>query len=99
MPAIAADSSILRPDSDDASVRFILPADAPYLANLEVLWAADPALARLIEAVDDAETYPTQPTRSGAPTVAMAGPNGRPVLLHSKYEPVTEAQRLAASLD
>lgn len=79
----------------NAHRQFVLPTDAPYLRNLEVLWAIDPALARLIEAV--AEPYPTQVARTGVPTIALPTAGGRTVQLHSKYDPATEADRLIAA--
>jgi len=82
------------PDAGD----LVLSDDAPYLKNLEVLWAIDPDLARDIEAVD--RPYPTQPSKAGVPTLALPGGSadgrtGRPVQIHSRYDPVAEAQRLA----
>ena len=81
----------------DSSRRFILAADDPYLLNLEALWTVDPALAGQIEAIDDADLYPTLATRAGVPTASLAGPGGRAVLLHSKYDPLTEAAKCAAA--
>lgn len=72
----------------------MLPDDSPYLRNLEVLWATDPDLARRIEAVD--EPYPVQPAKTGVPTLALPTAGGRPVQLHSKYDPTAEADRLVA---
>jgi hypothetical protein len=86
--------------SDDPSMRFVLPPDAPYLANLAALWAADPMLAARIEATDGRESYPVQASRAGPPTVAVpAAEGGRPVWLHSRYEPVEEARKLIDALD
>jgi hypothetical protein len=93
--AAAADPSA----AADPLASHVLPPDAAYLRNLEVLWAADPGLARLVEAVADADVYPVQPTRDGGWTVSLPTPAGRFLPLHSKYDPVAEAARLVASLD
>lgn len=82
----------------------MLPADAPYLRNLAVLWALEPALAERIESLDlvddaDASLYPVQPSRSGPPTVSLAAANGKPLFLHSRYQPEDEARKLVAGID
>ncbi|HEX8910773.1 MAG TPA: 6-hydroxymethylpterin diphosphokinase MptE-like protein [Humisphaera sp.] len=87
------------PAADDPSSRFVLPSDHPYLKNIEALWGTEPDLAKLIEAIPDADLYPVETTRAGVPTVALAGPAGRPVPLHSRYDPAAEAARLVASVD
>jgi hypothetical protein len=82
----------------DSSTRFILADDAEWTANLAALWAADPELAADIEATESLPAYATEPTRSGVPTVALAEPNApaeRRIYLHSRFEPLAEAQRLA----
>ena len=78
----------------DPSSRYILPADAPYLANLAALWAVDPALAAGVEATHGRASYPVHPSKAGHPTVAVPAPKGNAVHLHSRYEPVEEAKRL-----
>src|SRR3954470_6549985 len=84
------------PMSDDPSMRFVLPPDAPYLANLAALWAVDPALAARIEAAEEAGSYPVHASRAGPPTVSVPAETGggRAVWLHSRYEPVDEARKL-----
>jgi hypothetical protein len=78
----------------DASQRFIAPAEAPLLANLAALWASEPRLAEAIESLDEQGEYPVEPSRSGHPTLAVQTPDGRRVYLHSRYNPLEEAQRL-----
>src|SRR5689334_17849602 len=39
--------------SSDPSMRYVLAEDAPYLKNLAALWAADAALARKLEMLED----------------------------------------------
>jgi hypothetical protein len=76
----------------DPSERFILPADAPLLANLPALWATDPNLAEAVEAYE--EPYPVEASKSGPPTVAVHTADGRNVYLHSRYQPADEARKL-----
>ncbi|HEX4125399.1 MAG TPA: 6-hydroxymethylpterin diphosphokinase MptE-like protein [Tepidisphaeraceae bacterium] len=88
------------------SSRFVLPPDAPYLANLEALWTADADLAAAIEAVSTSEPYPVEPSRAGPPTLALAavdesggqaGQGARRIYLHSRYAPLEEAARMVDS--
>jgi hypothetical protein len=85
--------------STDPSERFVLPDDAPYLRNLAALWAAEPKLARLVEAVDQSDLYPTEPSKSGAPTAQVSLKDGRSLYLHSRYEPLVEADKLIDSVN
>jgi hypothetical protein len=79
----------------DRSLRFVLPAGAPYLNNMAALWAIAPALAKQIEATDGRESYPCEPSKAGPPTVAVTANGGRTArALHSKYDPVAEAAAL-----
>jgi hypothetical protein len=78
----------------DPSQRFILPADAPLLANLAALWSVDPELAAAVEAVEDDTPYRVEPSNSGDPTASQLMPDGRRIYLHSRYNPREEAQRL-----
>ena len=86
--------------STDLSARYVLPDDAPYLANLAALWTNHPALARAVEALDDQDapeaqaTYVVSSSRSGTPTVTAHLPDGRAITLHSKYDPAAEARKL-----
>ncbi|MCC6241117.1 MAG: DUF115 domain-containing protein [Phycisphaerales bacterium] len=79
--------------------QFILPDDAPYLANLAALWAVDPLLAGKIEAVDDTRCYTTEPSKCGEPTLAMQMDDGRRVYLHSRYHPLDEARKSIEEAD
>jgi hypothetical protein len=85
----------------DSSQRFVLPDDAAYLKNLAALWAAEPKLARLIEAVDEQSpsevTYHTEPSKAGVPTVSARTGEGRVIQLHSRYQPIDEAKTLIES--
>jgi hypothetical protein len=80
--------------SHDASERFIAPAQGPMMANLAALWATEPRLAEAIESLDEQSEYPVEASRCGLPTVAVRTADGRRVYLHSRYQPLEEAQRL-----
>jgi hypothetical protein len=85
--------------SNDPSHRYVLPDDAPLLANLAALWCVDPKLAAAVEAIDDDAVYPTEPARSGAATVAVPTEDARSIYLHSRYRPVEEAASLVQSIN
>src|SRR5687767_7101059 len=80
---------------------YVLPPDAPLVKNLAALWAADPALAADLEALHPLPVYPTQPSKAGPPTVAVppVSGGGAPILLHSRYQPLTESARLLDDVD
>jgi hypothetical protein len=82
----------------DPSQRFMLPADAPLLSNLAALWATEPKLAIAIEAALEQPAHSIEKSKSGDPTVAIETEDGRRVYLHSRYEPVKEAERLIESV-
>ncbi len=83
----------------DPSQRFILPADAPLLANLAALWAVDPELAAAVEEVGADTPYRVEPSKTGDPTASQLLPDGRRIYLHSRYNPREEAQRLIKETD
>lgn len=80
----------------DSFPNYILPADAPYLANLSALWEVDSELARALESADD--IYQTEPSKNGPVTVAISGAEGAKIYLHSRYNPIDEARRLVQHL-
>jgi hypothetical protein len=82
----------------DPSQRFILPSDAPLLSNLAALWATEPKLAEAVESSLEGEGYVLEPSKSGLPTVRVQAGDGRSAYLHSRYEPVKEAERLIESI-
>lgn len=90
---MTARSEISSDFSNDAN-----PASSePLLVrNLAALWAADPKLARLVEAVD--APYPIEATKIGLPTL-IRSVAGRDVYLHSRYQPVDEAARFIDTVD
>lgn len=65
-----------------------------FLHNMRPLWRHDPQLAIQVDAVHDDDRIPLEPTRSGAWTARMAPPDASPTYLHSRYDPVAEAERL-----
>jgi hypothetical protein len=78
----------------DSSLRFVLPEESPYLANLAAVWAHDPKLAAAIEALDRTPSYRVEPSKSGVPTVAIPNDDGKSIYLHSRYQPLDEAKKL-----
>ncbi len=70
-----------------------------FVHNMRQLWRHDPSLALRVDAVTDEERFPIEPARSGAWTVRAAGPDGKPFYLHSRYDPESEANRLASSVE
>ena len=85
--------------SADPSMRFVVPQCSPLLANMAALWAADPGLAAQMELILGAEPYPVEPSKAGAPTVAVPDRQGHRIYLHSRYQPIEEAKRLIDSSD
>ena len=69
-----------------------------YVRNLRALWQVDPALALRVEAVDDEQRLPLEPTRSGHWTAQAPTPAGAPIYLHSRYDPVADAERFVARI-
>ena len=86
------------PATPDPSQRFILADNAPLIANLAALWAVDPKLAAAIESIESDPSYPVESSKSGVPTLAIRTETGRPIQLHSRYEPIDEATRLIEPL-
>src|SRR5437762_3080304 len=80
--------------TSDPSLRFVLPDDSPFLANLAALWAHEPKLAAAIEALDATPSYRVEPSKSGQPTLAMPTDEGKSIHLHSRYQPLDDAKRL-----
>ncbi len=70
-----------------------------FLGNMRALWQRDPQLALRLDAIHDDQRVPLQATRSGAWTAVRATPSGADVYLHSRYDPVAEANRLVDAVD
>src|SRR5690349_9568261 len=94
-PCVARYSRAPMTASIDTSLRFVLPDGAPFVANLAALWATEPALAEAIELLREDARHRVEPSKvPNTPTVAVAAANGRPLYLHSKYQPIDEAKRM-----
>src|SRR4051812_14487516 len=86
----------------------VLGPDAPLVKNLAALWAADPVLAEQVESLHPLDPYPVEPSKAGPPTVVVTpaaaadSPATAPtpgILLHSRYQPLAEAERLLKDVD
>ncbi|MCH8252014.1 MAG: motility associated factor glycosyltransferase family protein [Planctomycetes bacterium] len=69
-----------------------------FLVNMRALWRVDPDLAMRVDAVEDDERLPIEPTRSGAMTLRMKAPGGQSLYLHSRHDPDAEAKKLASAV-
>jgi hypothetical protein len=67
-----------------------------FVHNLRALWRRDAHLALRLDAIDDDRRLVLEPTRSGRWTAKVHAEDGRSVYLHSRYDPVVEAERLVA---
>ncbi len=68
-----------------------------YLRNMTKLWASDPRLAVIVDAIDDNDLPPLETTRSGDWTIKRTTTAGRDIYLHSRYDPLAEARKWAGS--
>lgn len=85
-------------DQNDLSTAFILPPHAPYLANMAALWSVDPKLAAMVENAP-VDGVRVDLAKSGDPTLAVDTGDGHWVSLHSRYQPIAEAHKLADAVD
>jgi len=79
--------------SADSSRRYVLPENAPLVANLAALWTCEPGLAAAIEELGDV-TIEIEPSKSGPATACRMTTGGKRIYLHSRYQPLDEAARL-----
>ena len=77
----------------------IVEPQTPYVATIKALWNHLPSLAQQIDRVDELDFIPTQPSRSGIPTCKITGATGEPVYLHSRYDPLREAEKWADGVE
>lgn len=70
-----------------------------YLHNMRMLWRHDPTLAMRVDAVHDEERFTLEPTRSNAWTVKMSATDDQEIYLHSRYDPESEAKKLADTVE
>jgi hypothetical protein len=83
----------------DSSERFVLPPEAPLVANLAALWATEPRLAEAIESLEEDAAYGVEQSRAGVPTVMVRTANGHSVYLHSRFEPGKEAGQQIGTIE
>lgn len=73
--------------------------DDLYVRNMAALFRVDGRLAQRIDECDDDGSVAVEPSRQGLPTAAMRVDGAdRPVYLHSRVDPVAEAERFAAGV-
>jgi hypothetical protein len=60
---------------------------------MKELWRFDPAVALLLDRINDDELPPVESTKTDAVTVRRSTPDGREIYLHSRYNPIAEAQK------
>ncbi len=70
-----------------------------FLKNMARLWRIDSRLAQQIDDLPDAASLPVQPSKAGPPTISVATPDGRTILLHSRYDPWREAGDFCARME
>lgn len=70
-----------------------------YLRNLQALYRQDPELAARIEALPFANLPELESTREPAATVRVNADDGCELLVHSRFQPLTEAARFVAALE
>lgn len=63
-----------------------------YLRNLEALYGTDPDLAQRIEALPFAQVPALETAQDGHPTVRLTADDGKPIYVHSRYQPSEEAR-------
>lgn len=66
-----------------------------FVRNMRLLWRFDAELAYRVDAIHDEERIPVETARSGALTAKVAAPGGPSVYLHSRHDPVAEAETWA----
>jgi hypothetical protein len=78
-----------------SSLPTLPPSTDLLVENLAALWAMDPALAAEFDPLPGREEDAREPSQSGAWTLRRLADDARPVYLHSRYDPVAEAERWA----
>lgn len=73
----------------------VIEPDSAYVANMRALWEKSRDFAHLIDLVDESELIACEPSRRGSVTCRVPGASGALVYLHSKYDPMREAQKWA----
>ncbi len=81
------------------SVTAIAEKNAVFLANMRGLWRRDPRLAQQLDELPIEASLDVEPSRAGPPTASIRRPDGRPLYLHSRYDPHREAADFCRSLE
>lgn len=76
------------------SLRYVAPQGSTLVENLAALWGADPALAEKVETITPTGRIDTTASKNGDATISVKLDNGRPLQLHSRYNPRDEAAKL-----
>lgn len=73
--------------------------DARFTANMTALYRRDPRLADAIDRLGQTGDLRIESTKSGSATACRVGPDGKQLYLHSRHDPIAEAERLCAAAD
>lgn len=76
-----------------------IPATDVYLKNMAALWRRDSRLAYAIDQLPAESSLVVESSKAGPPTASALTADGRRLYLHSRYDPVGEAERFCATLD
>ncbi len=78
-----------------------VPAEARslFLRNMAALWRTDAPLAQKLDDLPDSLLSGLERSKAGPPTISVESSDGRTVWLHSRYDPVKQAEQLALSVD
>ncbi len=71
--------------------------NALFVENMRELWRFDPKLALALDRIDDEDLPQVEQTQSGRVTLRRSTPDGRAIYLHSRYNPIAEAQKWCAN--
>jgi hypothetical protein len=86
-PSTHTSSAIVEPDLER------------FCANMGALWRRDAELAQRIDDLPVEAGAEVLAARSGLPTVRVSTPAGRPLFLHSRYDPMAEARKFVDAID
>jgi hypothetical protein len=75
------------------------PINQLFLKNMAALWRTDPRLAQRIDDLPEGAAVELVPSKSGPMTARMKTPDGRAIFLHSRYDPLKEAETFADAAD
>lgn len=75
-----------------------LLSNETYLRNIAALWRVDSRLAYAVDDWGEPRAITIEPSRKGPPTAVALDEQGRRAYLHSRHDPVGEAEQLAAAV-